>query len=385
MRKKIGIGILIIAILVVLIFCIKTLIGTVIDKKNAVSEENIISDTKAVLYLSSALQDTDFKSYAVFIDKQNKASYMKLNGLDFGTIAYGNKTLFIEDTNSIRLLTDHKTKKTKFNNAEYAATYANYLPKQKLFYSIHNSGVGQNGNYYSNIRFGNQKKFSYQKIAKYIVAAGNDKENIFYLSENDNGTSYKMSISTISNNKWKEKISKKIDEWNNQDMTPISEFFFKDGKAYCLVTNSQNKNKDALSLFIIDSKKNDYTIQKVKDLKESDTELSGTYSSSTSSYLKDHHLFYVTNEMNVFSIDINTNKIEKRLELPNTDTNTRLAQVSFHDNLLYYLYKTHQGDYFLDAYNLTSSKTIQHKKLENMSTIEKRVDGLYNYDMKILQ
>ena len=92
------------------------------------------------------------------------------------------KQVLLESKNTITFLGENPTThKIKY---QHTGDFNGYLANQKIFVTIYNSGMDkENGNYNSNVLFGNEKVIHKSNIPHFIISSGLDGENILVATQ----------------------------------------------------------------------------------------------------------------------------------------------------------------------------------------------------------
>jgi len=357
------------------------------EKPIDVTRETIKS-TRAIVYFSPTA-DNDFDdqaiSYAIFIDQKNDTEGLKMKGLELGSLLYENNTILLEDKSSIKVLGD-EVKIFNMEDKQYTGELTGYLKPNDLFFSIYNTGL-INGQYHSNIRYGNKNGFILDNIPSYIFTSGSDESQIFLMTSDIGKGTYEVEIATL-NDKIQINNLASLKELSGKDLFPLSGILSDETNLYILYGEPINENEFAISLLSVNKTSGKHKISLLRKEKNSNKNSHFPYSIKTSSSIIDNTIYYVDGNGAVYSIDINSKSMENYFTLEGDIKleNRVNSQVKFYKDSLFYFYKSNKGKFYLDRYNLNSQERIDHNEIKGVDSILSVNNGknLLSYDLEII-
>ncbi|MGE7621590.1 hypothetical protein ACQKMD_00670 [Viridibacillus sp. NPDC096237] len=378
-------------VLIIIIFSIALVFKYLMNPKNEKSIDftpETIKNTRAIVYFSPTA-DNDFDnqaiSYAIFIDHKNNTKGLKMKGLELGSVLYKNNTILLEDKNSIKLL-DDEVKIFNMDDKQYTGELTGYLKPNDIFFSIYNTGL-INGQYHSNIRYGNANGFKLDDIPSYIFTSGSDQSQIYLMTSDIEKGTYEVQTATI-NDKIQINILTSLRELYGKDLFPLSGILSNDTNLYILYGEPINDNEFTISLLSVNKVTGKQQINLLKSEENSNISAYFPYSVKSSSSIIDNTLYYVDGTGAVYSIDLNTKNMELNFTLKGASNkgNRVISQVKFYKDSLFYLYRSQKEKIFLDRYDLHSKERNQHNEIKGIHPILSENNGknLSSYDLEII-
>lgn len=366
---------------------------------NSISEEDIekkdfLKDKQAVIYLSStADQDMDGKgiSYAIFIDKNEKAHGYKMNGLELGGIGISDnkKEILLESKNNIKFIgEDFKNYKMKY---QHTGDQRLYLKKPGLFVNIYNSGSNSStGNYDSNVIYGNQKQIHKGNIPHYLISSGVNTDEVLVLTQDidKNEHSLKKLLFNDSTMHLEDVTTINLDK--NMSYASYSSILSDSNFYYTILVENDNSIKGKVYLLRIDKKslKQDLILLS----SEENSTASIPFTKNNSAYLHNNELFFINGLGEVITFNTQTNAVNPKFKIDYhvTDGVRYNEQTYFEDDQLYVLRYNEKQEhkYSIETYSLTTGKKIKTATIKDMDQIITSVKGgksIYAYDFKMLQ
>lgn len=397
--KKITIGLIILLIIVAGGFIYYKYFYNKIDSSLVIENEDIkkkdfLKDKQAVIYFSSTIdQDVDNKglSYAVFINDKGEATGHKMKSLELGTIVNHDDELLLVDKNKIRLI-GNTYKEFKMNKEQHTGDKSGYLEKQKIYFTLFNSGRNKNGNYDSNVYYGNDKGFKMGNVPYYILTSGVDYDEVPILTQDPVKNKYVLRKLLMSPNKFELKDIVMIDNKNGLEYDGLSPIISDKSYYYLILSEYIDDTNDNTVLFRINKK----TLKQDKfDLIEykNNDNITATFPFNTrnSSYIYENKLYYIDGLGQVITFDTKSNKIEKKFTIDNpvTDGVRHGEEIFFKNDKLYLTrYDEKRKDkYYIEIYSLVNGKKLKEINIKGLDKIISSVKGksIHSYDFKMLK
>ncbi len=174
-------------VLIGIFICIGTFkyTNTVSDVKQTETEKekNFLNDKIAAIYYSATIDYPKDGSYTVYIDETGKATAVKGDAIEVGTIAQDEKNIVRQDKKEVYMMGDN-FKKFPMQHQVHTSygQSSGHLIKGNIFYFLNNQEVGKN-HYNSLIRWGNSNGFHEKIIPGFYTSTGNDGEYIYVINE----------------------------------------------------------------------------------------------------------------------------------------------------------------------------------------------------------
>ena len=361
--------------------------------KAEMEKDNFLHNKKAVIYLSTtADQDIDGEgfSYAVFIDNKGKAQALKMEGLELGSTAVNEDSVFLEEKDKVRIVGE-EYKEFPMKTDQYTGERSGYIENKNIFFSIYNSGFSPEGKgYLSDVRFGNASKFQTDSIPFYIAASGMEDDKINILTQDVDQNKFDLRQVTIDNALEIEHVAK-ID-------TPEDEFFnslapvLSDEKYYYLVLSSAIDDFNEKTYLYRIAK--DSLEQKVYDFVEykniKDLVSTIPYNFKNSAHIFNEVLYFINGLGDVYTFDTSNEKIQKKFSIENASQSKvrNNEETYFKDDSLFVLrYSDDKKEkYYLEEYSLdngTLQNTLDITGFHELLSNVKR-KSIYSYDLKVL-
>ncbi|MEL5987989.1 hypothetical protein AAF454_06125 [Kurthia gibsonii] len=389
MKSKKWIIVISVIIIAVIIFAIVMM--TKQSNDTISDEDHLYSDSKAVIYYSATVDNT-FNSVAAFVSKDNTVKGYAMDGLEFGSSTYNEKTktILLEDKNSLKFVTDDGIQTAKFDNPEYTATSKGFLSKNNTFYSVNNTGVQeQNGEgYYSTIRYGNKDYTDSQLVGDWIQAVGNNGEDTIYSFVNyvsikgeDATDNYRLIQSKLNDKKEFETTT--IDELTSlnklKDISIFNDFVYKDGVLYNLLNYKDDNNEVKTDLFVYDLKTKKLDLKLIADYDGAEF---GLLNPTENIEMEGDNLYFVEDTGAVHQINMKTQTTKVLYTIDKGTNKDPLLQIK---NNKLYLYILKDKAYYLDVLDLQTGKQLTSDKLQGMDEALNLGEGTNPYDLLILE
>ena len=390
MKKKLGIDLLII---IVLMITVTTKIG---HSKNeltidTIKQPDFLKDKQAVVYLSTtADQDMNNKgiSYAVFINDQGKASGFQMDGLELGSMAISDKQLLIEDKHTMRLIGE----KNAVIDRKYQHTgeRTGYLAKQDIFFSIYNSGTNSTDGYNSNIYWGNDEGFRGGNLPYYILSSGSTEEEIFLLTADLEKNEYTLRKVVLKNNQLEKNDIKKLEIKKGYQYAPLAPILSDNLHYYILLSEVSNDNRENTVLFLLNKKTLEQTKVELNTGYMTNDPAAFSINSKNGAYLWRDVFFYVNGIGEVFAVSKDGQEQNKFLleDFPQDGIRHNEEAYFVGDQLFVLRYDDSKKDkYYLESYSLENGEKVEEQGIEGLDKILSSVKGtsIYSYDFKILK
>ncbi|MFD3449509.1 hypothetical protein ACFDTO_33560 [Microbacteriaceae bacterium 4G12] len=366
---------------------------------NVISEEEIgqkdfLQDKQAVVYLSStADQDMDGKgiSYAIFIDKNGKASGYKMDGLELGGIGVSDnkKELLLESKDKLMIVGENFTNfKTKY---QHTGEYRTYLKKENLFVNIYNSGVNQKtGQYDSNVVYGNVKGIQMGNIPHYLMSSGTDGEAVVVMTEDldENKREHSLQRLTFQDGKMTAQDVGKINFNTNMEYSSYSSIL-SDTKYYYHIVN-ENDGTVGEKVYLLRMDKTTLTPELIPIFSSQDPVGGIPFTIKNAAHLYNNDLYFINGFGEVFVFHTETSSMTKKFKIDYhvTDGVRYNEQIFFKDDQLYVLRydEDRKNKYYIENYSLKDGKKVKETEVTGMDKIIKSVRGgksVHAYDFKV--
>lgn len=389
MKSKKWIIVISVIIIAVIIFAIVMMTK---QSNDTISDEDLLySDSKAVIYYSTTVDNT-FNSVAAFVSKDNTVKGYAMDGLELGSSTYSEKTktILLEDKNSLKFVTDDGIQTAKFDNPEYTATSKGFLSKNNTFYSVNNTGVQeQNGEgYYSTIRYGNKDYTDSQLVDDWTQAVGNNGEDTIYsfvnyvsIKDEDATDNYRLIQSKLNDKKEFETTT--IDELTSlnklKDISIFNDFVYKDGVLYNLLNYKDDNNEVKTDLFVYDLKTKKLDLKPIADYDGAEF---GLLNPTENIEMEGDNLYFVEDTGAVHQINMKTQTTKVLYTIDKGTNKDPLLQIK---NNKLYLYILKDKAYYLDVLDLQTGKQLTSDKLQGMDEALNLGEGTNPYDLLILE
>ncbi|EOR24763.1 hypothetical protein KGR20_02985 [Cytobacillus oceanisediminis] len=390
MKKKLGIALLII---IVLMITVTTKIGHSENELtiDTINHPDFLKDKQAVVYLSTtADQDMNNKgiSYAVFIDDQGKACGFQMAGLELGSMAISDKQLLIEDKHTMRLIGE----KNAVIDRKYQHTgeRTGYLAKQDIFFSIYNSGTNSTDGYNSNIYWGNDEGFRGGNLPYYILSSGSTEEEIFLLTADLEKNEYTLRKVVLKNNQLEKNDIKKLEIKKGYQYAPLAPILSDNLHYYILLSEVSNDNRENTVLFLLNKKTLEQTKVELNTGYMTNDPAAFSINSKNGAYLWRDVFFYVNGIGEVFAVSKDGQEQNKFLleDFPQDGIRHNEEAYFVGDQLFVLRYDDSKKDkYYLESYSLENGEKVEEQGIEGLDKILSSVKGtsIYSYDFKILK
>lgn len=362
-----------------------------------------VKNSKAVIYFSTPLDVENRESYAFFISNDNQATALKMDGLEFGSIAYSAeaKTILLEDENNLKFVSDQGVRAQTFNNPEYTGTDNGYLTKGQTFYSMNNTGVQDfNGpGYYSTLRYGNAEQVNHVLIDDWVQeVADNGKDTIYslvnYSISEEKSSIFKLIQSSLTNdNTFKTTTLKELSAINKMDSAAIVDgLIYSKGHLYGLLEHSKEKENEDDHFYVdvfdfnINTKK--LTLKRIPDYDDVGLDV---FNSHLNTILNDNKLYTIRFDGKVDQIDINTQKVTTLYNLfdfypSKAFEQSTLRHATIFDHKVYIIYPNEKEKHFyLDVRDLKTGKQIESNEIQGMDDFIDQSGHQFSEDLEILK
>ncbi|QUG43132.1 hypothetical protein KD050_07835 [Psychrobacillus sp. INOP01] len=376
-----------------LFFSAPSINSSLLVTKEDIKKDDFLDNKKAVIYLSTTADqdlDGDGISYAIFIDKNGKSQGLIMEGLELGSTAVHNKSIFLEDKGRVRIIGENY-KEFPMESNQYTGERTGFLEDKNIFFSIYNSGFNKNGNdYNSDVRYGNEKEFKTGTIPFYIASSGLNGTEVDILTQDINKNEFNLR-KVIFDKTIKIQHITRVNTPKNEYLNSLSPILA-DSKYYYLILSSiLDDFNEKIYLYRID--KYSYK-QKVFDFIEynniNDLVATIPYNFKNSAYIYKNELYFVNGLGDVYTFNTANQKITKKFTLNNASHSKirHNEETYFKDNYLYVLRYSEKKDnkYYLEKYLLDDGKLSESMDIigfdELLRSIKRK--NVYSYDLKIL-
>lgn len=350
----------------------------------------------AAVYYSTDITNekiSDGISYIFLIDEQGRYKKINERGLELNSLIPFKGSLLLnqkKDLLSIQQSNDVEKVTSYEDTCKVSSGYGQSSGQiNNLFYSIYNQSFSKDGKYYiSKVRWGDQEKHYCKDINEYIDVAGNDGRNIYFISAD---------VDTETNTSNKKSFNKVSIEGGNLTVNKTPLVVFQSEGVFMFSKLASYKNdmvgiiaelvgdKAELSLLQID-KDNKTPLKKHPLLKYDSTNTKYYFFNNESIYVKDELVYFVDGYGDVFTYNLQTEKLMKKFHLNEYTRELRVQDemVYFADDYLYfYHYDNNTTSHRIEKYDL-EGKVISTIPVPNLKKEIGR-DSVNLYDFKIVQ
>lgn len=344
------------------------------------TQPNFLNQQRAVLYASSTtevLQKGKGNSKVVFIDQKGKLHALNLSGLESGSTYFNKENLFIEDSKRVMML-GNTFKKYDMPTEQLRGIQTGYLPKTKQFYSLYNTGFSKKDDYVTTIRYGGEKKIQSEHIPFFISTAGQLSDRIVIVTQDLISGEFALREVQLTSKVMTKKLIDLHFE-NAGELDSITPVVADDHNFYFVMTHYQSEKKEDLYLVMVNrSTKKVMTIPFIQYRSEHQVENGLPFSFNHSAYVKNDHFFYVNGLGEVYDYNISSGDIKKTIQLSHEKKgNSRLEQTIFKNNKIYHIYSNEEQQFFLETFDLFSSKKKDTLEIENLKSVLPMDDKKY--------
>lgn len=344
------------------------------------TQPNFLNQQRAVLYASSTtevLQKGKGNSKVVFIDQKGKLHALNLSGLESGSTYFNKENLFIEDSKRVMML-GNTFKKYDMPTEQLRGIQTGYLPKTKQFYSLYNTGFSKKDDYVTTIRYGGEKKIQSEHIPFFISTAGQLSDRIVIVTQDLISGEFALREVQLTSKVMTKKLIDLHFE-NAGELDSITPVVADDHNFYFVMTHYQSEKKEDLYLVMVNrSTKKVKTIPFIQYRSEHQVENGLPFSFNHSAYVKNDHFFYVNGLGEVYDYNISSGDIKKTIQLSHEKKgNSRLEQTIFKNNKIYHIYSNEEQQFFLETFDLFSSKKKDTLEIENLKSVLPMDDKKY--------
>ncbi|MBG9716010.1 hypothetical protein [Bacillus cereus] len=360
-----------------------------------IQNTNFLNDKKAVVYVSStADQDLDGKgvSYAIFINKQGIASGYKMGGLELGGIGVSDdkKQVLLESKDNIKFLGENPTThKIKY---QHTGDFNGYLASQKIFVNIYNSGMNkENGNYDSNVLFGNEKGIHKSNIPHFIISSGLDGENILVATQDLVTNKYELERLTFNDTTMNIANITELNVNGKEDHANLSPILV-DSENYYMVMSTIDKD-DPLKgeTFLLRTNKTTLEQNTIFMYKEENSTATSPFSLDNSAYIYNDELYFINGLGEVYTYNPKNDAMSHKFSIDyHVKDGVRYNEQTYFENDSLYVLRydaKRNNKYYIERYNLTNGKKVSEQEIQGIESILATVKGrkkVYAYDFKML-
>lgn len=363
--------------------------------QDTIEEQNFMKKQKAALYFSTTSdQDVggDGLGLTVFIDRNNQAKSFSSKGLELNNLAVSpQKDLLLVDSEKMRLI-GSSYKEFNLKKTQYMGEQAGYIQKEKLFFSLFNTGFNEDEKYSYTISFGDRKGFKEESIPFYINATGITQDRLLLLStkniQEENSPMLLQEV-TFPSGKMKLNTKTKLEVEGENEIEAFSSIMSDADYYYVIlkVTELDHEEKSKLVMQRID--KNSLKQKTfLMDAYQKDEDLTALipYNIKHSSHLYKGIVYYVDGRGSVMTFNTKTTDIKTsfQLEEANPKGKRHHKENFFDGNFLYTLqYDQKSKDkYLIETYDLSSGKKTEESKIKGLSEIleSNQARHVFSYD-----
>ncbi len=363
--------------------------------QDSIENPDFMKKQKAALYFSTTSdQDVggDGLGLTVFIDRNNQAKSFTSKGLELNNLAVSpQKDLLLVDSEKMRLI-GSSYKEFNLKKSQYMGEQAGYIRKDKLFFSLFNTGFNEDDKYSYTINFGDKAGFKEKSIPFYINATGIEQDRLLLLStKNIQEENSPMMIQevTFPSGKMKLNTKTKLEVEGKNEIEAFSSIMSDADYYYVIlkVTELDHEEKSKLVMQRID--KNSFeqkTFLMYAYQKEEDLTALIPYNIKHSSHLYKGIVYYIDGRGSVMTFNTKTTDIKTsfQLEEANPKGKRHHKENFFDGNFLYTLqYDQKSKDkYLIETYALSSGKKTEESKIKGLSEIleSNQARHVFSYD-----
>ena len=344
--------------------------------------KNLIQTSKAVVYYTTTIDvaQKDRESWALFISKDHQASVHRMKGLDLGTLYYEpqEKTLLLEDSDSLQFVTDDGIQKQTFSQKEHTGTSVGYLTKKQTFYSMNNTGIleSKNKGYESTLRYGNAQKVNSTTIPEWVQAtADNGLDTIYslvnYIPDESGSEYFRIVQSTLDDTHVfpTHTLGEIMKFSDTQSPTLLSNMYYDAQHLYGIISYSSDKDEDSIHYDILDYDIVNKTVNR-HEIASYKNQLLIQMGIHQGGSFQNKRLYFVEADGNVEQIHVKTHQAKTLYNLNalygyDDFSNPQEHQLYMDDKFIYYFYYDHEGQYYLDQIVLQTGKRIASNRIEH--------------------
>lgn len=395
MKKKIiaAAGVLVVLVLISVLALTKekAIPDTLLLSLNEISENNILENTKAIIYLSTtADQDIDNKglSYGVFVQDDNTVQALEMKGLELGSVAVGKDEILLEDKNNISLISD-TTEKFEMDSPQYTGERTGYLPQQELFFSIYNSGFVEDG-YSSEVQYGDSKGFKVDDLPYYIAASGTTENSVEILTQDLEEDTFYLKEVTFDEEVAVNDITA-IQTESTENMQVLAPILSDENYYYFILYTIISDENEVVSLYRLNKKTLEQEVFEFINYKNAELTATIPYNYKNSAVIHKNKLYYVNGLGELYSFNLVTTAVTKEFTLNKVNTSSvrHNEETYFKSGNLHVLrYNAHQKHpYYLESYSLEEGKLTDSVPIEGLDRIisASKHKKVYSYDLKVLK
>lgn len=331
-------------------------------KSNEGLELNIVKDNRAALYISQDaenLEKKDGKGSVVFIDDAGHVKGFPINPVEYGEVKFADDQFMVEESNQMTLTTDH-IQKTTFDEKEYRGARASYLEETNQFYAIYNSGLSKKHDYQMSIRYTDSNhEFNTLLVPHFVSTSGNDGEHVMLLTQDLISSEFQLRKVPLTKDA-EVKTFAQLDLPNSGSSDAISQIVSLPDAYYFVISRYESANYEDLELVRVDRK-----TAKVKTTilaqyrSEKETENSLPLSFNESLYYYENHLYFINGAGKMIRYNPKTDEVDIAFKVEGLPVkNDYLAQATFKDGHLHFIYEDAKKKHFLDEYSLKTGKRV---------------------------
>ncbi|MEC5423521.1 hypothetical protein QGM71_08445 [Virgibacillus sp. C22-A2] len=350
----------------------------------SINDAGFLDDQAAVVYYSTTMDSKNRKGFVVFIDHQGETHAMETEGLELGRLGYSDNSVFFQDETKNYMFTSQLEEEDR-GKVQYTGDYVGKLNSSQSFFSIFNSGMGDDGEtYQSDIYWHHDNELKEDVLPFYIESRGNDDTTIYTVHREDlESKEFTLSQTELSNHA----DTRQIMTWETINMaTPVSNIHVLENNIYYL-EESYQEDKTSIQLMELNletKKVTDYSI--VDFMSEEEHYEALPYDTKKSGYLYGNTFYYIDGTGLVYATDIESGETEESFMIEDTARHGDFVQVDWKDEKLY-VYYNNTGDTVdagLVSYNVESGEKLDTIEINGLEEIIGMNEALFSYDLLIL-
>lgn len=363
--------------------------------QDTIEKPDFIQKQKAALYFSTTSdQDIggDGLGLTVFIDRNNQAKSFSSKGLELNNLAVSpQKDLLLVDSKKMRLI-GSSYKEFNLKKAQYMGEQAGYIQKDKLFFSLFNTGFNEDEKYSYTISFGNRTGFKEESIPFYINATGITQDRLLLLSTKDiQKESPPMLLQEVTFPSGEMKLNTKTElEVEGKNEMEAFSSIMSDADYYYVILKVTELDHEEKSKLVMQRINKNSLKQKtfLMDAYQKDEDLTALipYNIKHSSHLYKGVVYYVDGRGSVMTFNTKTTDIKTSFQLEEAHPKGKRHHKEnfFNGNFLYTLqYNQKSKDkYLIETYALSSGKKTEENKIKGLSEIleSSQARHVFSYD-----
>lgn len=329
-------------------------------KSNEGLQLSIVKDNRAALYISQDaenLEKKNGKGSVVFIDDTGHVKGFPINPVEYGEVKFVGNQFMVEESNQMTLTTDH-IQKTTFDELDFRGTRASYLEETNQFYAIYNSGLSKKHDYQMTIRYTDRNnEFNTLLVPHFVSTSGNDADHVMLLTQDLISMEYQLKKVKLKKDAEVKTIAQ-LEIPNAANFDSISQIVALPDAYYFVGSYYESDQYENIVLVRIDRKTAKLKMTTLAEYRsEKETMNSFPLSFNESLYLFENNFYFLNGLGKVIRYNVDTGKVNEAFTVQGLPVkNDYLAQATFKDGHLHFIYEDAKKKHFLDEYSLKTGK-----------------------------